>query len=161
MSRTSRTSCPACWRRLTSPRSPGEHVYDERDAQLLDAGIDASVGTVGDALDNALMESQIGLKPPEPTDAHPPLPPLLTGPPAMQARAARPISLTASERARLKKAADGHNTEHRLRIRAQTVLSRGSRVFQHAHRPRDRPVPGHIPCLARPVRTAGPGRPST
>ncbi|MFF2936855.1 integrase core domain-containing protein [Streptomyces mirabilis] len=30
-------------------------------AQLLDAGIDASIGTVGDALDNALMESQIGL----------------------------------------------------------------------------------------------------
>jgi putative transposase len=28
---------------------------------LLDAGIDASVGTVGDALDNALMESTIGL----------------------------------------------------------------------------------------------------
>jgi len=25
------------------------------------AGIDASIGTVGDALDNALMESQIGL----------------------------------------------------------------------------------------------------
>lgn len=30
-------------------------------AQLLHAGIDASIGTVGDALDNALMESQIGL----------------------------------------------------------------------------------------------------
>ncbi|WP_327667833.1 MULTISPECIES: IS3 family transposase [unclassified Streptomyces] len=30
-------------------------------AHLLDAGIDASIGTVGDALDNALMESQIGL----------------------------------------------------------------------------------------------------
>jgi putative transposase len=28
---------------------------------LLDAGIDASIGTVGDALDNALMESTIGL----------------------------------------------------------------------------------------------------
>ncbi|WP_145969091.1 integrase core domain-containing protein, partial [Streptomyces hyaluromycini] len=30
-------------------------------AHLFDAGIDASIGTVGDALDNALMESQIGL----------------------------------------------------------------------------------------------------
>ncbi|MGW8881558.1 DDE-type integrase/transposase/recombinase [Streptomyces mirabilis] len=30
-------------------------------AQLLDAGIDASIATDGDALDNALMESQIGL----------------------------------------------------------------------------------------------------
>ena len=28
---------------------------------LLDAGIDASIGTVGDALDNALAESTIGL----------------------------------------------------------------------------------------------------
>ncbi|RDD84066.1 IS3 family transposase, partial [Streptomyces parvulus] len=27
----------------------------------MEAGIDASIGTVGDALDNALMESQIGL----------------------------------------------------------------------------------------------------
>ncbi|WP_398871123.1 integrase core domain-containing protein [Streptomyces mirabilis] len=27
----------------------------------MDAGIDASIGTVGDALDNALMESRIGL----------------------------------------------------------------------------------------------------
>ena len=30
-------------------------------AHLVDAGIDASIGTIGDALDNALMESQIGL----------------------------------------------------------------------------------------------------
>ena len=30
-------------------------------AHLAEAGIDASIGTVGDALDNALMESQIGL----------------------------------------------------------------------------------------------------
>jgi hypothetical protein len=30
-------------------------------AHLLEADIDASVGTVGDALDNALMDSQIGL----------------------------------------------------------------------------------------------------
>ncbi|MEZ7125504.1 integrase core domain-containing protein [Nonomuraea sp. AD125B] len=32
-----------------------------RTAILLAAGIDASIGTVGDALDNALVESQIGL----------------------------------------------------------------------------------------------------
>ncbi|MBA9050559.1 MULTISPECIES: integrase core domain-containing protein [Streptomyces] len=30
-------------------------------AHLIEAGTDASIGTVGDALDNALMESQIGL----------------------------------------------------------------------------------------------------
>jgi putative transposase len=29
-------------------------------AHLIEAGIDASIGTVGDALDNALMESAIG-----------------------------------------------------------------------------------------------------
>lgn len=30
-------------------------------ADLIEAGIDASIGTVGDALDNALMESTVGL----------------------------------------------------------------------------------------------------
>ncbi|WP_395575705.1 hypothetical protein [Streptomyces sp. BK79] len=30
-------------------------------AHLLEAGIDASIGAVGDALDNALMDRQIGL----------------------------------------------------------------------------------------------------
>ena len=30
-------------------------------AHLIEAGIDASIGTVGDAYDNALMESTIGL----------------------------------------------------------------------------------------------------
>ena len=30
-------------------------------AHLVEAGLDASIGTVGDALDNALMESTIGL----------------------------------------------------------------------------------------------------
>ena len=30
-------------------------------AHLIEAGVDASIGTVGDALDNALMESTIGL----------------------------------------------------------------------------------------------------
>ncbi|GAA4205963.1 integrase core domain-containing protein [Microbispora amethystogenes] len=35
-------------------------------AHLIEVGIDASIGTVGDALDNALMESQIGLYKAEP-----------------------------------------------------------------------------------------------
>jgi putative transposase len=30
-------------------------------AHLIEASIDVSIGTVGDALDNALMESKIGL----------------------------------------------------------------------------------------------------
>jgi len=30
-------------------------------AHLIDAGVDASIGTVGDALDNTLKESAIGL----------------------------------------------------------------------------------------------------
>ena len=40
----------------------------------------------------------------------------------MPVAAARPISPTAIERHRLKKAALGHKTEHRLRVRAQIVL---------------------------------------
>lgn len=36
-------------------------VVLRRTPHLIDAGVDASVGIVGDALDNALMESQIGL----------------------------------------------------------------------------------------------------
>jgi hypothetical protein len=36
--------------------------------------------------------------------------------------AARPIVLTAAERLRLEKAAWGHKTEHRVRVRAQIVL---------------------------------------
>jgi len=39
--------------RTTSSRGSCPH--------LIEAGIDASIGTVGDALDNALMESTIGL----------------------------------------------------------------------------------------------------
>lgn len=62
----------ALWRRdrAGTPAGPGlVHHSDAGSqttssaftAQLLDAGIDASIGTVGDVLDNALMESQIGL----------------------------------------------------------------------------------------------------
>ena len=40
----------------------------------------------------------------------------------MPVAAARPIVLTAAERHRLKKAAWGHKTEHRARVRAQIVL---------------------------------------
>ncbi|MFE4824580.1 integrase core domain-containing protein [Streptomyces sp. NPDC056704] len=43
------------------PVEPGQYTSFTFTAHLLDAGIDASIGTVGDALDNALMESQIGL----------------------------------------------------------------------------------------------------
>ncbi|WP_435803713.1 integrase core domain-containing protein [Streptomyces mirabilis] len=46
---------------LHPPVEPGQYTSFTFTAQLLDAGIDASIGTVGDALDNALMESQIGL----------------------------------------------------------------------------------------------------
>ncbi|MEH0824219.1 MULTISPECIES: IS630 family transposase [unclassified Micromonospora] len=47
---------------------------------------------------------------------------LLIGFPALPVAAARPIVLTAAERYRLKKAAWGHKTEHRARVRAQIVL---------------------------------------
>ncbi|MDH6436013.1 putative transposase [Streptomyces sp. SAI-144] len=62
----------ALWRRdrAGTPAGPGLVHHSDAGSQytsfaftahLLDAGIDASIGTVGDALDNALMESQIGL----------------------------------------------------------------------------------------------------
>ncbi|MEU2288559.1 DDE-type integrase/transposase/recombinase [Streptomyces sp. NPDC013178] len=62
----------ALWRRdrAGTPAVPGLIHHSDAGSQytsfaftahLLDAGIDASIGTVGDALDNALMESQIGL----------------------------------------------------------------------------------------------------
>lgn len=62
----------ALWRRDRDGRRPGPGLVHHSDAgaqytsfvftsHLLAAGIDASVGTVGDALDNALMESTIGL----------------------------------------------------------------------------------------------------
>jgi putative transposase len=62
----------ALWRREHTgrPVQPGLIHHSDAGSQytsfrftthLLAAGIDASIGTVGDALDNALMESQIGL----------------------------------------------------------------------------------------------------
>ncbi|MFE0496464.1 IS3 family transposase [Streptomyces albidoflavus] len=62
----------ALWRRdrAGNPAGPGLTHHSDAGSQytsfaftahLLEAGIDASIGTVGDALDNALMESQIGL----------------------------------------------------------------------------------------------------
>jgi putative transposase len=62
----------ALWRRdrAGTPTGPGLIHHSDAGSQytsfaftahLLDAGIDASIGTVGDALDNALMESQISL----------------------------------------------------------------------------------------------------
>ncbi|MEV6297127.1 IS3 family transposase [Streptomyces sp. NPDC051896] len=62
----------ALWRRDRAgiPTGPGlvhhsdagsQYTSFASTAHLLEAGIDASIGTVGDALDDALMESQIGL----------------------------------------------------------------------------------------------------
>lgn len=62
----------ALWRRDRAGRPTGPGLIHHSDAgsqytcfrfttHLMTAGIDASIGTVGDALDNALMESQIGL----------------------------------------------------------------------------------------------------
>ncbi|WP_182909957.1 integrase core domain-containing protein [Microbispora sp. H13382] len=62
----------AMWRRDRTGRPAGPGLIHHSDAgsqytcfrfttHLMTAGIDASIGTVGDALDNALMESQIGL----------------------------------------------------------------------------------------------------
>jgi putative transposase len=62
----------ALWRRERTGHPAGAGLIHHSDAgsqytsfrfttHLLAAGIDASIGTVGDALDNALMESQIGL----------------------------------------------------------------------------------------------------
>lgn len=47
----------------STTRMPGRTQYTSFrfTAHLLAEGIDASIGTVGDALDNALMESTIGL----------------------------------------------------------------------------------------------------
>ncbi|TLQ46358.1 hypothetical protein FEF34_28250 [Streptomyces marianii] len=46
---------------LQRPVESGQYTSFAFTAHLLDAGIDASIGTVGDARANALMESQIGL----------------------------------------------------------------------------------------------------
>ncbi|QNT98242.1 ISMsm1, transposase orfB (plasmid) [Streptomyces griseofuscus] len=62
----------ALWRRdrAGTPAGPGLVHHSDAGSQytsfaftahLIEAGTDASIGTVGDALDNALMESQIGL----------------------------------------------------------------------------------------------------
>jgi putative transposase len=62
----------ALWRRDRDGRPAGPGLVHHSDAgsqytsfafaaHLIEAGIDASIGTVGDALDNALMESAIGL----------------------------------------------------------------------------------------------------
>jgi putative transposase len=62
----------ALWRRDRAGRPVGPGLVHHSDAgwqytsflfttHLVGAGIDASIGTVGDALDNALMESAIGL----------------------------------------------------------------------------------------------------
>jgi putative transposase len=62
----------ALWRRGRDGHPPGPGLIHHSDAgsqytsfvftaHLIEAGVDASIGTVGDALDNALMESTIGL----------------------------------------------------------------------------------------------------
>ena len=62
----------ALWRRDRDGRPPGRGLVHHSDAgsqytsftftaHLLKAGLDASIGSVGDAYDNALMESTIGL----------------------------------------------------------------------------------------------------
>ena len=62
----------ALWRRDRDGHPPGPGLLHHSDAgsqyvsfaftaHLIEAGLDASIGTVGDALDNALMESTIGL----------------------------------------------------------------------------------------------------
>jgi putative transposase len=62
----------ALWRRARDGHRPGPGLIHHSDAgsqytsfvftaHLIETGLDASIGTVGDALDNALMESTIGL----------------------------------------------------------------------------------------------------
>jgi putative transposase len=62
----------ALWRRECAGHKPDKGLIHHSDAgsqytcfafttHLIEAGLDASIGTVGDALDNALMESAIGL----------------------------------------------------------------------------------------------------
>jgi putative transposase len=66
---TSWTPCRWPCGGATGTGSPGIHHSDAGSqytsfaftAHLIEAGIDASIGTVGDALDNALMESTIDL----------------------------------------------------------------------------------------------------
>jgi putative transposase len=46
---------------LQRPDEPRQYTSFRFTTHLVAAGLDASIGTVGDALDNALMESTIGL----------------------------------------------------------------------------------------------------
>ena len=46
---------------MLPPVEPGQYTSLAFTEELLEAGITGSIGTVGDALDNALMESTIGL----------------------------------------------------------------------------------------------------
>jgi transposase InsO family protein len=46
---------------LRRPVEPGQYTSFRFTQHLVDTGIDASIGTVGDALDNVLAESTIGL----------------------------------------------------------------------------------------------------
>jgi putative transposase len=46
---------------LHRPVELAQYVSFAFTAHLIETGLDASIGTVGDALDNALMESTIGL----------------------------------------------------------------------------------------------------
>jgi transposase InsO family protein len=46
---------------LQRPLELAQYTSFRFTAHLIEAGIDASIGTVGDAYDNALMESTIGL----------------------------------------------------------------------------------------------------
>ena len=46
---------------LQRPVEPGQYTSLAFTEALIDAGVTGSIGTVGDALDNALMESTIGL----------------------------------------------------------------------------------------------------
>ena len=46
---------------LRRPHEPGQYTSFRFTQHLIEAGIDASIGTVGDAYDNALAESTIGI----------------------------------------------------------------------------------------------------
>jgi putative transposase len=46
---------------LRGPVEPGQYLSFAFTQRLIDAGVDASVGSVGDAYDNALAETTIGL----------------------------------------------------------------------------------------------------
>ncbi|RHW23729.1 hypothetical protein D0Z08_28390 [Nocardioides immobilis] len=46
---------------LHPPVEPGQYTSFAFTSRLIEAGVDGSVGSVGDAYDNALAESQIGI----------------------------------------------------------------------------------------------------